>query len=136
MVIPKPNKPDYSNPKAYRPIALLNCLGKVLEKLMATHLSSMSESHNLLQPDQIRGRPQRSVIDAVMALVHDVNMAKSRNHTSTALFLDVRGAFDNVSSDRLLHTLCHLGCPTPIISWSASFLTSWSTTLSFDGQTD
>jgi hypothetical protein len=29
IVIPKPNKPDYSNPKAYRPIALLNCLGKL-----------------------------------------------------------------------------------------------------------
>jgi hypothetical protein len=36
VVIPKPNKPDYSNPKAYQPIALLNCLGKILEKLMAT----------------------------------------------------------------------------------------------------
>jgi hypothetical protein len=57
VVIPKPNKPNYSNAKAYRPIALLNCLGKVLEKLMATGLSSMSKSHNLLHPDQIGGRP-------------------------------------------------------------------------------
>jgi hypothetical protein len=53
-----------------------------------------------------------------------------------ALFHDIWGAFDNVSSDRLLHTLRHLGCPTPIISWSASFLTSRSTALCFDGQTD
>jgi hypothetical protein len=136
VVIPKPNKPDYSNPKVYRPIALLNCLRKVLEKLMATHLSSMSESHNLLHPDQIGGRPQRSAIDAVMAFVHNVDMVKFRNLTSAALFLDVRGAFDNVSSDRLLHTLRHFGCPTPIISWSTSFLTSRSTALSFDGRTD
>jgi hypothetical protein len=35
VIIPKPNKPDYSDPKAYQPIALLNCLGKILEKLMA-----------------------------------------------------------------------------------------------------
>jgi hypothetical protein len=136
VVIPKPNKPDYSNPKAYRPIALLNCLGRVLEKLMATCLSSMSESHNFLHPDQIRGRPQRSAIDAVMVLVYDVDMAKSRNLSSAALFLDVRGAFDNVSSNRLLHTLHHLGCPAPIMSWSASLLTSRSTALSFDGRTD
>jgi hypothetical protein len=38
VVIPKPNKPDYSTIKAYYPIALLNCLGKILEKLMAMHL--------------------------------------------------------------------------------------------------
>jgi hypothetical protein len=58
VVIPKPNKPDYSTPKAYRPIALLNCLGKVLEKLMATRLGTMAEAHDLLHPDQIGGQPQ------------------------------------------------------------------------------
>jgi hypothetical protein len=48
VVIPKPNKPDYSNPKAYRPIALLNCLGKVLEKLMASRLGGMAETHDVI----------------------------------------------------------------------------------------
>jgi hypothetical protein len=38
VIIPKPNKPDYSSIKAYCPIALLNCIGKVMEKLMATCL--------------------------------------------------------------------------------------------------
>ncbi|KAF8684346.1 hypothetical protein AX14_004125 [Amanita brunnescens Koide BX004] len=32
VIIPKPNKPDYSIPKAYRPIALLNTLGKVVNQ--------------------------------------------------------------------------------------------------------
>jgi hypothetical protein len=55
VVIPNPNKPDYSTLKAYRPIALLNCLGKSLEKLMATHLGQLAESHNILHVDQIGG---------------------------------------------------------------------------------
>jgi hypothetical protein len=33
--VPKPGKPDKSIPKAYRPVAHLNCVGKILEKLMA-----------------------------------------------------------------------------------------------------
>jgi hypothetical protein len=89
VVIPKPNKPNYSNPKAYRPIALLNCLGKVLEKLMASRLSGMAETHDLLHPDQIGGRPQRSAIDAAMAITHDDEMGRSKRLIMTALFLDV-----------------------------------------------
>ena len=34
VVIPKPNKPNYSLPKAYRPISLLECCGKLLEKIV------------------------------------------------------------------------------------------------------
>ncbi|KAF8660768.1 hypothetical protein AX14_007331 [Amanita brunnescens Koide BX004] len=38
VIIPKPGKPDYSIPKAYRPIALLNTLGKLLTKVLANRL--------------------------------------------------------------------------------------------------
>ncbi len=34
IVLNKPNKPDYSNLKAYRPISLLKCIGKVFEKII------------------------------------------------------------------------------------------------------
>jgi hypothetical protein len=39
MIIPKHNKPDYSLVKADYPIVLLNCMGKILEKLMAIRLA-------------------------------------------------------------------------------------------------
>ncbi|TFK58203.1 hypothetical protein BDN72DRAFT_725113, partial [Pluteus cervinus] len=32
IALRKPGKPDYSNPRAYRLITLLECLGKILEK--------------------------------------------------------------------------------------------------------
>ncbi|KAH9962560.1 hypothetical protein BC827DRAFT_1130168, partial [Russula dissimulans] len=34
-VIPKPNRTDYSLVKNFRPISLLECLGKLLEKVVA-----------------------------------------------------------------------------------------------------
>src|SRR5437660_4363789 len=37
-IIPKSNKTDYKTPKSYQPIALLNCLEKVIEKIFATRL--------------------------------------------------------------------------------------------------
>jgi hypothetical protein len=44
----KPGKGDYSAPGAWRPIALLNTLGKVLESNTARRISSLSEEHSLL----------------------------------------------------------------------------------------
>jgi hypothetical protein len=135
-VIPKPNKPDYSSVKAYRPIVLLNCLGKVLEKLMAVRLGQMVESHNLLYADQIGGRPKCSAIDAAMVLTHDIEANAKLKLVMSSLFLNVRGAFDNVSAAHLLHTMCTMGCPDPVMSWGTSFLTNHTTALSFDGHTD
>ena len=49
-MLAKKDKPDYSNPKAYRVIALLNCLGKLLEKLFASRLSFLANTGPLLDP--------------------------------------------------------------------------------------
>ncbi|KZT09230.1 uncharacterized protein LAESUDRAFT_601234, partial [Laetiporus sulphureus 93-53] len=38
VLIPKPSKPDYSLPKAYRPIALMETLSKLIEKVVAKRL--------------------------------------------------------------------------------------------------
>lgn len=38
-MVSKPNKLDKSNPRSFRPTALLYVLGKGLERLVARHLS-------------------------------------------------------------------------------------------------
>jgi hypothetical protein len=60
VVLRKPGKPDYSIPGAYRPISLLNILGKLLEAVMARRLLYLAEKHGLLPDTQFRGRPGRT----------------------------------------------------------------------------
>ena len=66
VIIKEAGKPDYSAPKAYRPISLLNCLGKISERIMATRLTHMAERYHLLDRLQIGGRPKRSAVDAAI----------------------------------------------------------------------
>ena len=122
-ILAKPNKPDYQSPKAYRIIALLNCLGKIAEKLVAQRLSSLCESFQLLHQDQMGGRPHRSAPDSILALVHHIQLGKLNRQTTSALFMDVKGAFDNVSRDRLLQTMKEMGLPQQLISWTGHFMT-------------
>jgi hypothetical protein len=116
VVIPKLNKPDYSTVKAYCPIALLNFMGKVLEKLRATRLSLMAESHDILHGDQIGRHPKCLAIDAMMALMHEVEANAGNRFTISALFLDLRGAFDHMSSAHLIAMMYMLGCPAAVMS--------------------
>ncbi|KAJ3915929.1 hypothetical protein F5877DRAFT_26481, partial [Lentinula edodes] len=41
VALRKPKKPDYSESRAYRLIQLLECMGKVLEKIIARRLGYM-----------------------------------------------------------------------------------------------
>jgi hypothetical protein len=52
VVINKPDKPDYSLPKAYRPISLLKCIGKLLEKVVAKRFNCNIEQHRLIPMTQ------------------------------------------------------------------------------------
>ena len=53
-------------------ISLLNCLGKVAEKIIATRLFFLAKLIDLLDPDQIDDKRQNLAIDVVLSLVHDI----------------------------------------------------------------
>ena len=126
-ILKKPNKPDYSNPKAYRIITLLECLGKISEKIIAnrlayyaslvetTDIQNMGLKSQLLEENQMRGRKFRSAVDAVMNLTHDVQQAFNEKKVVSCLMLDVKGAFDHVSKNQLLQNLHQLNLSNPLI---------------------
>jgi len=80
------------------------------------------------------GRKQRSAIDAVLNLVHDAQMAKSRGNTLTCLLLDVKGAFDHVALKQLVRILIKLKIPVNLINWVKCFLQNRVVGLAFDGE--
>ncbi len=57
VILQKPNKPDYTTPKAYRPIALLDTMSKILSSCVARMLTNESEHHELLEKHQFGARP-------------------------------------------------------------------------------
>ena len=105
VVLRKPGKEDYSTPKPYQPIALLNTLGKALEAVISTRLMYLADYHNLLPLMHIRGRKMISTEHAIHMLLEKVNKAWKYKEIASLLLLDVSRAFDNVSHLRLLHNL-------------------------------
>jgi len=55
IIIPKPNKESYDFPKSFRPIVLLNTLGKLIEKVNGKCLQFYLISNNFIHPCQLGG---------------------------------------------------------------------------------
>ena len=123
MVLRKPGKPDYADPKAYRPIALLNTIGKALEAVIATRISYLVEVCSLLPQTHIGGRRGHSCEHAIHLLLERAHASwRTGALVATLLTLDVSGAFDNAAHRRLIHNLQKQRVPINAVNWIASFL--------------
>ena len=136
VALRKPGKDDYAQPKAYRPIALLNTLGKALEAVMAGRLAYLADTHGLLPSRHTGGRKLASTEHAMHFLLQRIHRAWSEGKVASLLLLDVSGAYDNVSRQRLLHNLRKRRVSQEIVDWVASFLTNRSTSLKLQEYSD
>jgi Reverse transcriptase (RNA-dependent DNA polymerase) len=87
----------------------------VIEKVAATALSRLCKEKKLLYPDQFGYRKQRSAIDAVAKLIYITEKAEKKKEHLGALFLDVKGAFNYITKNRLLLRMKKLNIPSYLI---------------------
>lgn len=136
VMLPKPGKPDYTAPGAYRPITLLNTLSKIFEKHLTTTLSGQFESNHLHHSGHYGCRPHHSSQEAMVHLTSWIQEQWAKGKIVGALFADVRSAFPSVHHPRLLDTLQKKGVHAQIINLINlihEFLSNRSTRLSFNG---
>jgi ribonuclease HI/exonuclease III len=133
IVLRKPGKPRYDLPKAYRPIALLNTMWKVLTAIIANQLTYLTEKHQLLPEHHFGGRPGRTTTDAMHLLTLKIKSAWRAGEVISALFLDIEGAFPNAVPEKLVHNLKKRKVPNKIVNFVNSMLRDRVTTLKFDG---
>ena len=135
VILRKPGKPDYTTPKAYRPIALLNTTAKLLSAIVAERTSYILEAYNLLPNTHFGGRPGRSTTDSLHLFETTVRHAWRQGKVVSALFLDIEGAFPNAVTDRLIHNMRMRRLPKGITSYTERLLTGRKTRLRFDDYT-
>ena len=93
MIIPKPNKTMYDQPKAFRPIVLLNTLGKLIEKIIAERLQLTVASNNFIHPSQLGRLKFKYTTNASVALTHIVCSGWVKNKMTSTLAFDISQFF-------------------------------------------
>jgi ribonuclease HI len=111
--VPKPGK-DPNLGSSYRPIALLSCFLKILERLLKTRLEWFTENNNILSTYQFGFRKGRSSADNLSILTTEINIANMKREYTFAIFLDINAAYDNVPLNILHKKLINIGLPYKI----------------------
>ena len=121
-IIPKLNWADYTLPKNFHPILLLECLEKLLEKIIAKLIYRDMMKHALIPTNQFGGCNSSSTLDMGLMLLHDIQSAQQAGLKTGLLLFDIQGFFDNVNHNRLTQILEDLEFPLELVLWCKSFI--------------
>ena len=105
ILIPKPQKSTH-NPGNYRPISLLDILGKTFERLLNVRLRMHLDFNDLLSSKQFGFRQYSSTEDALSTIT--AYLHRNRTYFKCALVTkDVKQAFDSVWHTGLQYKICN-----------------------------
>nr|KAG5707272.1 hypothetical protein BaRGS_000046 [Batillaria attramentaria] len=113
---------DPAKKTSYRPISLLSCLSKTLERMINKRLMWHLESNNLITKEQTAFRKNRSTEDQLVYLAQSIENAFQEKKKVVATFIDLSKAFDKVWKDGLLLKLLTAGIAGRMFNWIKSFL--------------
>ena len=86
----------------YRPISLLSTFSKILEKLVATRLTSFLTANNILSKWQFGFRPGHSTAHPMIHFLNKITDSLNKKNHTIAIFCDLKKAFDTCDHTILL----------------------------------
>jgi len=97
VIIPKPNKLLYDSPKSFRPIVLLNTLGKLIEKVIGERIQFYAIANDFIHPSQLGSLKFKSTIDAGVALMHIIQLGWTKHCVTSILAFDISQFFPSLN---------------------------------------
>jgi hypothetical protein len=119
---------------SYRPISLLDTVGKLFEKILLSRILSEVSGCGLLRDEKLGFRPKYSTPLQLARLVERVTRNFGEKRLTDAVFLDVAKAFDTVSVDDLFK-LTALNFPSYLVKTISSYLHNRTSEVSFQAAT-
>ncbi|VVT49099.1 uncharacterized protein SAPINGB_P002103 [Magnusiomyces paraingens] len=113
-------------------------MGKMLERVFCNSITAFIDRSSILNEYQFGCRKGYSAPDALLKLINDIKSKQETNPKTrtSAIMVDIKGAFDNVDHKHLLETLDKKNFPQGTIEWISSFITNRSTAIITDGIVD
>lgn len=132
-VLPLYKADDPSTFSNYRPISILPCFSKVLEKIVYNRLLAYFKENKLLYDHQYGFRENHSTSMALVQLLDNITNALDNNDFTIGVFIDLSKAFDTVDHSILLHKLHDYGIHGKELQWFKSYLSDRKQFVTWNG---
>ena len=123
-VIPIFKKGDRTDEDNYRPISLLSCFEKILERLMCKRILDFLKKHKILYKLQFGFRENHSTALALAEALNTIYTSLTEGNFVLGVFLDLKKAFDTIDHNIVIKKLEHYGFRGLAKKWFSSYLTS------------
>ena len=104
-ILPLYKNGDKTKPDNYRPISLLSCITKLLEKLIFKRISNFAAKNNLIDKHQFGFRSNHSCTHAILSITDFFRESIDNKKFGYSCFIDLKKAFDTVDRKVLLDKL-------------------------------
>ena len=113
---------DGTRPINYRPISLLEVVGKILERIINDRLVKYLEENNLFNNNQYGFRKGRGTQVALASLYEQIALTQKEKYRCNVVCSDVSKAFDKVWHGGLIYKIFRLNLPDIFEKILCSFL--------------
>ena len=127
----KNNKEHKEN---YRPVSLLDNLGKILERIVFKRLYEYCKSNNLLTWRNSGFKELDSTINQLVFISNQIYKALEEGHDVCIVYLDVSKAFDKIWHDGLIFKLKQIGIKGALLEWIKDYLAGRQQRVVINGQ--
>jgi len=127
IVIPKPNKLSYDSLKSFKPIVLLNTMGKLIEKVIGDRLQFHVVSSNFIHQSQLGGLKFKSTTDMGIALIHFICTEWIKNMLTSSLAFNITQFFLLLNHHLLALILGKAGFDSRVVNFFSNYLVNRQT---------
>lgn len=124
IVCPLPKTCNPTELKDLRPISILPCMSKILEKVVCSQLTNYLEYNNILPDVQSGFRKGRSTATALLDVTDNVLTAQDKGMCTILVLLDFSRAFDCLDISLLMSKLSYYGFDSSALRWFNSYLSN------------
>ena len=127
------NAEDINN---YRPISVLPCFSKILERIMYNRLYKYLTKEKILYSKQFGFQKGHSTDHAILKLTDQIYESFENNQYTLGVFIDLSKAFDTVDHSILIQKLELHGIKGLNLAWFKNYLTNRKQCIKIDENTE